>query len=104
MKAGIGYVIYSVRWNAIITFAIVQIITLYVTIWRPSDISATVEALWYSASLDCLISSAIFLALKNRKGVKNSKENFLRRVLFLHPPQKKDRLAIKTFHNMRNTQ
>ena len=69
MKAGIGYVIYSVRWNTIITFAIVQIITLYVTIWRPSDISATVEALWYSASLDCLISSAILLALKNRKRV-----------------------------------
>ena len=69
MKSGIGYVIYSVRWNTIITFAIVQIITLYVTIWRPSDISATVEALWYSASLDCLISSAILLALKNRKGV-----------------------------------
>ena len=69
MKAGIGYVIYSVRWNAIITFAIVQIITLYVTIWRPSDISATVEALWYSATLDCFISSAILSALKNRKGV-----------------------------------
>lgn len=69
MKAGIGYAIYSVRWNTIITFAIVQIITLYVTIWRPSDISNTVKALWYGASLDCLISSAILLALKNRKRV-----------------------------------
>lgn len=69
MKAGIGYAIYSVRLNTIITFAIVQIITLYVTIWRPSDISATVKALWYGTSLDCLISSAILLVLKNRKGV-----------------------------------
>ncbi len=67
MKSGIGYAIYSVRWNTIITFVIVQIITLYVTIWRPSDISNAVKALWYSASLDCLISSAILLALKNHK-------------------------------------
>ncbi len=67
MKAGIGYAIYTVRWNTIITFVIVQVIALYVTIWRPSDISATIKALWYSASLDCLISSAILLALKNRK-------------------------------------
>lgn len=69
MKAGIGYAIYSIRWNAIITFAIVQIITLYVTIWRPSDVSTVVKALWYSAALDCLVSTAIVVALKNRKGV-----------------------------------
>lgn len=67
MKSGIGYAIYSVRLNTIIIFVIVQIITLYVTIWRPSGICATVKALWYGASLDCLISSAILLALKNRK-------------------------------------
>lgn len=69
MKAGIGYAIHSVRWNAIVTFAIVQVIALYITIWRPSDISAVVKALWYSAALDCLVSSAILVALKNRKGV-----------------------------------
>ena len=69
MKTTIGYLINTIRMNAIITFAIMQCICLYFTVMRPDNVSGVLRALLYASALDSFVSCAIVIGLKNRKGV-----------------------------------
>lgn len=69
MESVIGWMVNTFRMNAIITFSIMVILCLYVTIVGISNVGAICEALWYASGFDCFISAAIVIGLKNRKGV-----------------------------------
>lgn len=62
-----AYVINTLRVNGIIMFMIVQVLCTYFVVVRPTEVSAPLQALWYTAALDCLISSAVIVALKNKR-------------------------------------
>lgn len=69
MRTTIGYLIHTIRLNAIVTFMIVQCICLYLTVTRPESVNDMLMAMMYAMSLDSFVSCAIVIGLKNRKGV-----------------------------------
>lgn len=69
MESVIGWMVTTFRMNGIVTFSIMVVLCLYVTIVGISNVSAIYEALWYASAFDCFISAAIVIGLKNRKGV-----------------------------------
>lgn len=69
MKTTIGYLIHTMRMNAIVTFVAMQCICLYLTVMRPENVSDILMAMMYAMALDSFVSCAIVIGLKNRKGV-----------------------------------
>ena len=69
MRTTIGYLIHTIRLNAIVTFMIVQCICLYLTVMRPENVNDILMAMMYAMALDSFVSCAIVIGLKNRKGV-----------------------------------
>ena len=69
MKTTIGYLIHTIRLNAIVTFVVMECICLYLTVMKPESVSNTLMAMMYAMALDSFVSCAIVIGLKNRKGV-----------------------------------
>nr|DAO45847.1 MAG TPA: hypothetical protein [Caudoviricetes sp.] len=67
MKPTIGYFIYSVGCNAIVTFTIAVIMALYVIFGHPAYLDEYFRALWYTVSIDTVISCSVVICLKNLK-------------------------------------
>ena len=69
MKTNIGYLIHTVRLNAIVTFVVMECICLYLTVTKPESISNALMAMMYAMAFDSFVSCAIVIWLKNRKRV-----------------------------------
>lgn len=69
MKTTIGYLIHTIRLNAIVTFVVMECICLYLTVMKPESVSNVLMAMMYAMAFDSFVSCAIVIGLKNRKGV-----------------------------------
>lgn len=66
MRTFRGHMINTLRINGIAMFVILQVLCLYFVIARPTEISAPLQSLWYTAAFDGLITSGAIVALKER--------------------------------------
>ena len=69
MKTTIGYLIHTIRRNAVVTFVVMECICLYLTVMKPERVSNALMAMMYAMAFDSFVSCAIIIGLKNRKGV-----------------------------------
>ena len=69
MKTAIGYLIHTIRLNAIVTFIAMQCICLYLTVVKPESASNALMALMYAMAFDSFVSCVIVIGLKNRKRI-----------------------------------
>ena len=59
-----GYMINTLRINGIAMFVILQVLSVYFLIVGPTEISAPLQSLWYTAAYDGLITAGVIIALK----------------------------------------